>query len=169
MTTDEILRRLIEAHRVIDAVVSSPRPKSFGSNMPEILRFPTEYDVWMAEMDSIKSDGGATFRSMQSHRVRQLEQLARSHYTSKQISDAEDAMRWPAMVQDPTRRELLNLKVKCEAKGGQWTKWLTARNRKLPARNGILRQNSYRLITLALQDIREGLVKRSELLTSSRR
>lgn len=159
MTTDEILRRLIEAYRVIDTVVSSPKPKAFGNNMPEILRFPTEYQVWEAEMDSIKTDGGATFRQMQEGRVRELERTARSHYTSQQISQAEEAMRWPSLVADLTRREILILKVKCDSRGGMWTKWLSARNRRKPAREGVLRQNSYRLITLALQDIRSEIAK----------
>jgi hypothetical protein len=106
MTTDEILRRLIEAYSVIDTVVSSPRPKAFGNNMPEVLRFPTEQDVWDAEMESIASDGGMTFRVLQDQRIRDLERVARSHYSSRQITQAEEAIRWPALVEDPVRREI---------------------------------------------------------------
>jgi hypothetical protein len=164
MTTDEILRRLIEAYSVIDTVVSSPRPKAFGNNMPEVLRFPTEQDVWDAEMESIASDGGMTFRVLQDQRIRDLERVARSHYSSRQITQAEEAIRWPALVEDPVRREMLILKVKCDSRGGKWTKWLIARNRKKHPRYAVLRQNSYRLITLALQDIRAKIAPEPQIV-----
>lgn len=153
MLTDEILRRMIEAYQVIEIITDSPRPKAFGSNMPDLIRFANDSDVWRAEMESIKDDWGRSFRQMQADRVRELERTARSQFTPRQITDAEEAMSWPALIDNVTKREILMLYVACKAKNGDWGKWLTRRNRRNPHKYGVIRRKSNRWVNQCLQEI----------------
>ncbi len=163
MLTDEILRRMIEAYQVIEITTDSPKPKAFGSNMPDLIRFANDSDVWRAHMESLQDDYGRSFRQMQADRVRELERTARSQFTPKQITDAEEAMRWPALVENVTKREILMLYVACNAKNGTWNRWLTRRNRRYPHKYGVIRQTSWRWINQSLRDI-ETKLRNDEIL-----
>ena len=153
MLTDEILRRMIEAYQVIEIITDSPKPKAFGSNMPDIIRFANDSDVWAAHMESLKDDYGRSFRQMQADKVRELEKTARSQFTPRHITDAEEAMSWPALVENVTKREILMLYVVCKAKNGDWGRWLTRRNRKNPHKYGVIRRKSNRWVNQCLQEI----------------
>lgn len=153
MLTDEILRRMIEAYQVIETITDNPRPKAFGSNMPDLIRFANDSDVWRAHMESLQDDYGRSFRQMQADRVRELERTARSQFTPRQITDAEEAMSWPALIENVTKREILMLYVACKAKKGDWGKWLTLRNRRHPNKYGVIRRKSNRWVNQCLQEI----------------
>lgn len=155
MLTDEILRRMVEAYKVIETITDSPCPKAFGSNMPDIIRFANDSDVWMAHMESLQDikDMGRSFRQMQADRVRELERTSRSQFTPRQITDAEEAMSWPALIENVTKREILMLYVACKAKKGDWGKWLTRRNRRYPQKYGVIRRKSNRWVNQCLQEI----------------
>ena len=104
-------------------------------------------------MESIKDDWGRSFRQMQADRVRELERTARSQFTPRQITDAEEAMSWPALIDNVTKREILMLYVACKAKNGDWGKWLTRRNRRNPHKYGVIRRKSNRWVNQCLQEI----------------
>lgn len=153
MLTDEIQRRLIEAFQVIEHITDSPMPKAFGNGMPDVIRFASADAVYAAQLESFQKDWGFTFRQMQDDRVREFARTARSHYTAAQISQAEEAISWPALVEHPVKREILILFIKCKAKKGVWTEWLTRRNRANPQKYGVSRLNSYRWKAQSLQEI----------------
>jgi len=153
MLTDEILRRLIDAYTVIEAITDRPNPKAYGSAMPDLIRFANDAEVWRAHLESLKDDMGATFRMMQADRVRELERTARSQFSPKRISEAEEAMRWPSLIENTTKREILVLYVACKARRGNWGRWLARRNRLYPQKYGVIRRKSNRWINQCLQEI----------------
>ncbi|MBW3096825.1 hypothetical protein [Pseudohoeflea coraliihabitans] len=163
MSPDIILARLVEAHQVIESTVNSPRPKAYGSAMPDIIRFPSGSDVWRTHMESLKDDHGASFRQMQDDRLRDFVRTARSHWSARQISEAEEAMIWPSLVENPVKREILMLYVACKAKNGQWARWLQARNRRKPKEYCVARRKSYRWNDQSLQEI-SGKLRNSAIL-----
>jgi hypothetical protein len=153
MLTDDILNRLVASYRVIETITDSPRPKAYGSSMPDLIRFATDSDVWRAQIESLKDDNGATFRQMQADRVRDFARTARSQFTPREIQEAEVAMSWPALVDHPVHREILVLYVICKARRGKWSEWLANRNRRKPQQYGVIRRTAQRWINQSLQEI----------------
>lgn len=164
MTTDEVLIRLVEAHKVIESTVNSPRPKAYGSAMPEVINFPSAQAVYSMALDSLRNDNGQTWFMHSNGRIRELLRTARSHWTAKQITDAEEAILWPSHVEDPEMREILMLYVRCKARNGNWTRWLQNRNRGKSQREGVLKRKSYRCIEQSLQIITAKVGNRAIML-----
>ena len=132
--------------------------------MPEVIRFPNQQAVYEMAVDSLLNDQGETWRMHAKHRLRDMERTARSHWTAKQISDAEEAIGWPKLVTDEEMRELMLLFIRCKARGGKWTEWLRHRNRAKLQQNGVSRQNSYRCIEKCFQEISVKLRNNATLL-----
>lgn len=164
MLTDDILNRLVASYRVIEATTDSPKPKAYGSAMPDLIRFANDSDVWRAQIESLKDDNGATFRQMQADRVREFARTSRSQFSPREIQEAEEAMSWPALVEHPIHREILVLYVICKARRGKWNEWLANRNRRKPQQYGVIRRTANRWINQSLQEIEIKLHNGARLL-----
>jgi hypothetical protein len=158
-----IMERLIEAMETDAALPVRIGPQKFGSSMPDYLH--TEKDFWILELEDLKEKSRYRTRQRRDERHRAAERRAKC--TARRISRMEQAFDWIIQwVWDAEVRECLMAYATVQARGWEWKRYVSARNRRNPKKKAWVSQNSYRWISKSLQIIEQQLVKRDVLLTA---
>jgi hypothetical protein len=153
-----ILERLVEAMETDIALPVRVGPRMFGSSMPDYLH--TEKDFWILELEDLQEKSRYRTRQRRDERHRAAERRAKC--TARRISRMEQAFDWIIKwVWDAEVRECLMAYAMVRARGWQWSRYVTSRNRRHPKKSAWISQNSYRWISKSLQIIEQHLVKTS--------
>ncbi|WP_185982837.1 hypothetical protein [Aureimonas mangrovi] len=145
-TRELVLEELIRACEVYDALPIRTGPQAYGSTMPPILR--EVKDEFTAGGRAKANDNDAKARAV----------LRRARATAADISRADQALAWvPAFVPTPDLREVLMRHAVVRARGWDWDRAVSARNRRNPAKKGWVRRTTYRWIARACQGIADAL------------
>jgi hypothetical protein len=158
-----ILERLIEAMETDIALPVKVGPRMFGSSMPEYIH--SEKDIWILEREDLTAKRKFLTRQRRDERHRAAQQ--RALCTPRRISRMEQAFDWIIRwVWDAEVRECLMAYAMVKARGWEWTRYVSNRNRRYPKKRAWISQNSGRWISKSLQIIEQQLVKGGFFLTA---
>lgn len=149
-TQGTILERLIEAMETDIALPVRIGPQMFGSSMPDYVHSEHEYFVLEREDETERKQH--LTRQRKNERRREIERRAKC--TKERISRMErtfDAV--IKSVADEEIRDCLLDYAMVKARGWDWGRFVTSRNRRNPQKRAWVRQNTYRWILKALQFI----------------
>ena len=151
-----ILERMVEAMETDIALPVRIGPQKFGSSMPDYIH--TEKDFWILELEDLKEKRRYRTRQRRDERHRAAERRAKC--TASRISRMEQAFDWIIQwVWDAEVRECLMAYATVQARGWEWNRYVTNRNRRNPTKRAWVSQNSYRWISKSLQIIEHQIVK----------
>jgi hypothetical protein len=151
-----ILERLIEAMETDIALPIRIGPQSFGSSMPEYIHTPAE-NFARAREDQTET-GGKRTRDDQDSQRRQTER--RRKCSRERISRMEEAFNWiRSYIFDDDARQVLLAYAEVKARGWDWSRYLTNRNRRNPQKKAWVKRTVQRWIVRSLQIIADHLVQ----------
>lgn len=123
-----ILERLIEAFETDIAMPVRVGPQAFGSSMPDYIHTPAEN--FAREREDI-ADGGRWKKDMIAAERRRTERRAKC--SRERISRMEEAFGWVrTSIWDDETRQVLLAYAEVKARGWDWSRYLTNRNRRNP-------------------------------------
>ncbi|WP_455918776.1 hypothetical protein [Ensifer canadensis] len=156
-----VLERLIQAMETDIALPVRVGPRAFGSSMPEYLH--TGEELYVRDLQDQIETGGRHRRERESARRRDTERRARC--TRERISAMEEAFAWVIEhIADVDRRQVLLAYAEIKARGWQWERYLTNRNRRNPAKKAWVKRTVQRWIVQSLQEIVGKSAKSAHLL-----
>ena len=159
-----ILERLIEAFETDIALPIRVGPKAFGSAMPEYIHSAAENFARMRE--DITETGGARTREDEAAQRRQTERRAKC--SRERISRMEEAFDWVRKyVWDEEARQVLLAYAEIKARGWDWSRYLSNRNRRNPKKKAWIKRTVQRWIFKSLQVIEANLLKGEIILRST--
>lgn len=145
-----VLERLIQAMETDIALPVRVGPRAFGSSMPDYLH--TAGEIYTRDLQDQVETGGKHRKERESARRRETERRARC--TRERISAMEEAFGWVMHhVSDEERRKVLLAYVEIKARGWQWERYLSNRNRRNPAKKAWVKRTVQRWIVQSLQEI----------------
>lgn len=152
----EILERLIEAMETDIALPVRIGPKAFGSSMPDYIHTPAEN---FAREREDASEGGSWKRDMEKAERKRTERRAKC--SSERISRMDEAFDWVRrFIFDEEARVVLLTYVEVKARGWDWSRYISNRNRRNPKKPAWVKRTVQRWIVRSLQVI-EGHVRQS--------
>ncbi|WVT72610.1 hypothetical protein QM996_13965 [Sinorhizobium chiapasense] len=147
-----VLERLIQAMETDIALPVRVGPRAFGSSMPDYLHTPGE--IYTRDLQDQIEAGGKHRKERESARRRETERKARC--TRERISAMEEAFAWVIEhVSDEERRKVLLAYAEIKARGWQWDRYLSNRNRRNPTKKPWIKRTVQRWIVQSLQEIGE--------------
>jgi hypothetical protein len=156
-----ILERLIEAIETDDAMPGRPGPRQFGSAMPDTSL--TDKEIWVLEFEDLREKMEFRTRQRWDHGNRQASRRAKC--SPSRISRMEEALGWVGQwLWDADARQCLLGFATVKARGWDWNRFVTNRNRKFRNKNAWIRQTTYRWISKSLQILEQQLSKSGVLL-----
>ncbi|WP_425903601.1 hypothetical protein [Agrobacterium radiobacter] len=148
-----ILERLIEAFETDIALPVRVGPQAFGSSMPDYIHTPAEN--FAREREDI-ADGGRWKKDMVAAERRRTERRAKC--SRERISRMEEAFDWiRRFIWDDEARQVLLAYAEVKARGWDWSRYLTNRNRRNPQKKAWIKRTVQRWIVRSLQIIEEGV------------
>lgn len=151
-----ILERLIEAMETDDALPVSIGPKMFGSSMPEYVHTVAEENERRRE--DYRQTGGFRIREDEAAERRKTERRARC--SRARISRMEEAFSWvQEAVPNERNRKCLLAFVLVKARGWDWSRYVTNRNRRFTTEKAWVRQKTYEWISKSLQQIENNFLQ----------
>lgn len=148
-----ILERLIEAFETDIALPVRVGPQAFGSSMPDYIHTPTEN--FAREREDI-AEGGRWKKEMEASERRRTERRAKC--SRERISRMEEAFDWiRRFIWDDEARQVLLAYAEVKARGWDWSRYLTNRNRRNPQKKAWVKRTVQRWIVRSLQIIEEGV------------
>lgn len=151
-----ILERLIEAIETDDAMPARIGPKKFGSAMPDY--FQNDKEVWILEFEDLREKMRFRTRQRRDERHRQAERRAKC--STARITRMEEALDWVLKwIWDQDVRTCLLAYVTVRARNQDWSRFLSARNRRHSQKKAWVRQSTYRWISKSIQMIEQQLSK----------
>lgn len=157
-----ILERLVEAMETDIALPVRIGPRKFGSSMPDYIQTEADYFVLEREDWTARRRDLTRQRRDERHRVAHQRALCSSQRVSRMEQSFDWIIQW---VWDAEVRECLMGYVTVKARGWDWGRYVSSRNRRKPQKKAWIRQNSYRWISKSLQLIEQQIVKSGLLLT----
>ncbi|PRD40681.1 hypothetical protein C5748_25800 [Phyllobacterium phragmitis] len=155
-----VLERLIEAMETDQALPVRIGPKAFGSAMPEY--FHSERETWAMEVHDQIFDGGRHFKRVRSDRRKEIERRAKT--TRERITRMEEAFQWVIdFVPSDGRRKCLLSYAMVKARGWEWQRYISNRNRKNPDKIQWKKRTCHDWNSKSLQEIETKLLN-SEIL-----
>lgn len=146
-----ILERLIEAFETDIALPVRVGPQAFGSSMPDYIHTPAEN--FAREREDI-ADGGRWKKDMVAAERRRTERRAKC--SRERISRMEEAFDWiRRFIWDDEARQVLLAYAEIKARGWDWSRYLTNRNRRNPQKKAWVKRTVQRWIVRSLQIIEE--------------
>jgi hypothetical protein len=150
---NSILERLIEAFETDIALPVRVGPQSFGSSMPDYIHTPAEN--FAREREDI-ADGGRWKKDMVNAERRRTERRAKC--SRERISRMEEAFDWIRhFIWDDEARQVLLAYAEVKARGWDWSRYLTNRNRRNPQKKAWVKRTVQRWIVRSLQIIEDGV------------
>lgn len=147
-----ILERLIEAMETDIALPIRVGPKSFGSSMPEYIH--TASENFVREREDLKETGGARTKEDRDAERRRTERRAKC--SRPRISRMEEAFDWVRrFIFDDDARQVLLAYAEVKARGWDWSRYITSRNKKNPKKKAWVKRTLYRWIVRSLQIIEQ--------------
>ncbi|MCZ7494122.1 hypothetical protein O8B39_06405 [Agrobacterium rhizogenes] len=148
-----ILERLIEAFETDIALPVRIGPQAFGSSMPDYIHTPAEN--FAREREDI-AEGGRWKKDMVAAERRRTERRAKC--SRERISRMEEAFDWiRRFIWDDEARQVLLAYAEVKARGWDWSRYLTNRNRRNPQKKAWVKRTVQRWIVRSLQIIEEGI------------
>lgn len=148
-----ILERLIEAFETDIALPVRIGPQAFGSSMPDYIHTPAEN--FAREREDI-AEGGRWKKEMEASERRRTERRAKC--SRERISRMEEAFDWiRRFIWDDEARQVLLAYAEVKARGWDWSRYLTNRNRRNPQKKAWIKRTVQRWIVRSLQIIEEGV------------
>ncbi len=148
-----ILERLIEAFETDIALPVRVGPQAFGSSMPDYIHTPAEN--FAREREDI-AEGGRWKKDMVAAERRRTERRAKC--SRERISRMEEAFDWiRRFIWDDETRQVLLAYAEVKARGWDWSRYLTNRNRRNPQKKAWVKRTVQRWIVRSLQIIEEGV------------
>lgn len=159
-TLGMILERLIEAMETDDAMPVSIGPRMFGSSMPEYIH--TDDEVRQTRREDYRQTGGFRIREEEAAERRRTERRAKC--SRSRISRMEEAFAWvQEAVPNERNRKCLLAFAMVKARGWDWSRYVTNRNRKINTEKAWVRQKTYEWISKSLQQIEKKFLHESVL------
>lgn len=156
-----VLERLIQAMETDIALPARVGPKAFGSSMPEYLH--TEQELYVLEREDLTETGGKRWNERK--KAKRLETERRARCTRERITEMEEAFGWViAYISDEDRRKVLLAYAEVKARGWQWERYLSNRNRRNPAKRAWVKRTVQRWIVHSLQEIAVRTAKSASFL-----
>jgi hypothetical protein len=153
-----ILERLIEAMETDDALPVSIGPKMFGSSMPEYVHTVAEENE--RKREDYRQTGGFRIREDEAAERRRTERRARC--SRARISRMEEAFAWvQEAVPNERNRKCLLAYALVKARGWDWSRYVTNRNRRFSTEKAWVRQKTYEWIGKSLQQIEKKFLQTS--------
>lgn len=150
---NSILERLIEAFETDIALPVRVGPQSFGSSMPDYIHTPAEN--FAREREDI-ADGGRWKKDMVNAERRRTERRAKC--SRERISRMEEAFDWVRrFIWDDEARQVLLAYAEVKARGWDWSRYLTNRNRRNSQKKAWVKRTVQRWIVRSLQIIEDGV------------
>ncbi|RYE61077.1 MAG: hypothetical protein EOO82_02415 [Oxalobacteraceae bacterium] len=151
-----IMERLIEAIETDDAMPGRTGPRQFGSAMPETAL--SDKEIWVLEFEDLREKMRFRTRQRWDHGNRQAER--RSKCTPARISRMEETLGWVIQwLWDTDVRQCLLGFATVRARGWDWNRFVTSRNRRNRNKKAWVRQTTYRWISKSLQILEQHLSK----------
>ncbi|CVI58806.1 hypothetical protein CFBP4996_19655 [Agrobacterium leguminum] len=148
-----ILERLIEAFETDIALPVRVGPKAFGSSMPDYIHTPAEN--FAREREDI-AEGGQWKKDMVAAERRRTERRAKC--SRERISRMEEAFDWiRRFIWDDDVRQVLLAYAEVKARGWDWSRYLTNRNRRNPQKKAWVKRTVQRWIVRSLQTIESNI------------
>ncbi|EHH07539.1 hypothetical protein ATCR1_06721 [Agrobacterium tumefaciens CCNWGS0286] len=148
-----ILERLIEAFETDIALPVRVGPQAFGSSMPDYIHTPAEN--FAREREDI-ADGGRWKKDMVAVERRRTERRAKC--SRERVSRMEEAFDWiRRFIWDDEARQVLLAYAEVKARGWDWSRYLTNRNRRNPQKKAWVKRTVQRWIVRSLQITEEGV------------
>lgn len=148
-----ILERLIEAFETDIALPVRVGPQAFGSSMPDYIHTPAEN--FAREREDI-ADGGRWKKDMVAAERRRTERRAKC--SRERISRMEEAFDWiRRFIWDDEARQVLLAYAEVKARGWDWSRYLTNRNRRNSQKKAWVKRTVQRWIVRSLQIIEDGV------------
>ncbi|WP_085043845.1 hypothetical protein [Ensifer aridi] len=145
-----VLERLIQAMETDIALPVRVGPKAFGSLMPEYLH--TDHELYVLEREDLTETGGKRWAERKN--AKRLETERRARCTRERITAMEEAFAWVIEhIGDEERRKVLLAYAEVKARGWQWERYLSNRNRRHPAKRAWIKRTVQRWIVQSLQEI----------------
>jgi hypothetical protein len=145
-----ILERLIEAMETDIALPVRVGPQAFGSSMPETVE--TNAEIFARRREDITETGGQRNRQEDAAQNRRNERMRKC--SRERISRMEEAFDWiRSHVWDVEARQVLLAYVEVKARGWDWSRYITNRNRRFPQKTAWVKRTLYRWIVKTLQGI----------------
>lgn len=155
-TMGAILERLIEAQETDDALPVRVGPKAFGSAMPDYIH--SAQDLFVQEREDLQKTGGKNWTRMKNERRKEIERRARA--SKERISRMDEAFTWVlSAVPNEEHRKCLLAYAMVKARGWDWSRYISARNRKTTQENAWNRRTVYRWNEKSIQSIEEYFLK----------
>lgn len=147
----EILERLIEAMETDIALPVRVGPKAFGSSMPDYIHTPAEN--FAREREDI-SEGGNWKKEMEKAERKRTERRAKC--TRERITRMDEAFDWiRRFIFDEEARQVLLAYVEVKARGWDWSRYISNRNRRNPKKTAWVKRTVQRWIVRSLQIIEQ--------------
>lgn len=144
-----ILERLIEAFETDIALPVRIGPQAFGSSMPDYIHTPVEN--FAREREDI-AEGGRWKKEMEASERRRSERRAKC--SRERVSRMEEAFDWVrCFIWDDETRQVLLAYAEVKARGWDWSRYLTNRNRRNPQKKAWVKRTVQRWIVRSLQII----------------
>jgi hypothetical protein len=144
-----ILERLIEAFETDIALPIRVGPQAFGSSMPDYIHTPAEN--FAREREDI-ADGNRWKKDMEKEERRRT--LRRAKCTRERVTQMEEAFDWiRKYIWDDDARQVLLAYAEVKARGWDWSRYITNRNRKNPQKPAWVKRTVQRWIVRSLQII----------------
>lgn len=157
-TEQKILERLIEAQETDDALPLGSGPKMFGNAMPDYIH--SDNDLFVLEREDLQKTGGKNWVQTKNARRQQIERRAKA--SRERISRMEEAFQWiSGAIVDVNHRKCLLAYCLVRARGWNFDRYVSARNRKVAQENAWNRRTVYRWIAKSIQQIEDYLHKGS--------
>lgn len=154
-----ILERLIEAFETDIALPVRVGPQAFGSSMPDYIHTPAEN--FAREREDI-AEGGRWKKDMVAAERRRTERRAKC--SRERISRMEEAFGWVrTSIWDEETRQVLLAYAEVKARGWDWSRYLTNRNRRNPQKKAWVKRTVQRWIVRSLQIIEGNIHQRGTI------
>ena len=152
-TQNGILERLIEAFETDIALPVRVGPQAFGSSMPDYIHTPAEN--FAREREDI-AEGGRWKKEMEASERRRTERRAKC--SRERVSRMEEAFDWiRRFIWDVEARQVLLAYAEVKARGWDWSRYLTNRNRRNQQKKAWVKRTVQRWIVRSLQLIEDGV------------
>lgn len=147
-----ILERLIEAMETDIALPVRVGPRSFGSSMPEYVH--TSAETFAREREDVSETGGSRTREDRNAQRRLTERRRRC--SAERISRMEEAFDWiRRFIFDEEARQVLLAYIEVKARGWEWGRYISNRNRTNPKKTAWVKRTVQRWIVRSLQIIEQ--------------